>query len=197
MVKLFIEGGGDHNPALASELRQAFSVFLSKARPHSRNPRIVACGGRDSAFKDFCTACNNNENAMLLVDSEDPVTALGPIEHLKTRDNWSFPDSVNDSRCGLMVTCMESWFFADIETLSAYFGNDFKKNNFQKNSSSIENMDRKSVLSILENASKDTKKGQYSKGRDSFKILMKIDPKKVTEKSRWAKIFLENLDTLL
>lgn len=96
-----------------------------------------------------------------------------------------------------MVTCMESWFFADIETLSAYFGNDFKKNNFQKNSSSIENMDRKSVLSILENASKDTKKGQYSKGRDSFKILMRIDPKKVAEKSRWAKIFLENLDTLL
>lgn len=118
MVKLYVEGGGDSNE-LKSRCREGFREFVTKAGVKNR-PRIIACGSRNNAFEDYCTAIENGEDAMLLVDSEAPVRATNvgkPWDHLKDRDGWQPPAQAADADCHLMVQVMESWFVADRETL--------------------------------------------------------------------------------
>ena len=74
MVKLFVEGGGDAN-ILRTECRKGFREFLCKVGMHGHMPRIVACGGRRQAYEAFCTAIENGEKALLLVDSECAVAS--------------------------------------------------------------------------------------------------------------------------
>ena len=71
-VTLYVEGGGDTN-ALKTACREGFREFITKAGIKGR-PRIVACGTRRDAFESFCTAIDQGEAAMLLVDSEAPVS---------------------------------------------------------------------------------------------------------------------------
>lgn len=73
MVKLYVEGGGD-SESLHSKCRDGFRCFLKNARLSGALPRIVACGGRGKAIDRFCTALSQGEEALLLVDSEEPVT---------------------------------------------------------------------------------------------------------------------------
>lgn len=54
--KLFVEGGGNHNDALKTECRRAFTALLEKAGFKGRLPRVVACGSRRNAYEQFCTA---------------------------------------------------------------------------------------------------------------------------------------------
>ena len=97
MRKLYIEGGGDQK-RLKSECRRAFAKFFEKAGFKGNMPRIVACGGRQSAYDDFCIAVrrlHQNESAFLLVDAEESVLGKNmnhPWNHLKSRDNWDKPD---------------------------------------------------------------------------------------------------------
>lgn len=53
--ELYVEGGGDKNPILASECRRAFSKLFEKAGVVHK-PRVIACGGRKSAYDQFCDA---------------------------------------------------------------------------------------------------------------------------------------------
>jgi hypothetical protein len=71
MVKLYVEGGGD-TTELKGACREGFRTFISKAGIIKR-PRIVACGSRRDAFESYCTAIASWEEALLLVDSEDPL----------------------------------------------------------------------------------------------------------------------------
>jgi len=74
---LFVEGGGDKNPSLASECRRAFSKLFEKAGITLR-PGVIACGGRKSAYDQFCAAlADDDADVWLLVDAEDTVAA-GP-----------------------------------------------------------------------------------------------------------------------
>ena len=66
MVKLYVEGGGD-SKVLQSECRRGFREFLEKAGLSGKMPSISACGGRRSAYEDYCTAIKNGEAAVLLV----------------------------------------------------------------------------------------------------------------------------------
>lgn len=194
MVKLFVEGGGDHNPSLAADLRKGFSLFLSKAGFAGFMPRIIACGGRATAFHDFTVAVENGEDAMLLVDSEDLVSdGICPRTFLTNRDACLFPKDSNDNQYGLMVTCMESWFLADVESVETYYGKGFHAKELHTLEAKPEQVDRKKVYAALQKVAGTTKKGNYDKGRDSFKILATLDPKKVIAKSPWAKEFLNNL----
>ena len=51
-VKLYVEGGGDHNPSLAQDVRLGFKKFLDKAGIVNK-PRVVACGSRWSAYESY------------------------------------------------------------------------------------------------------------------------------------------------
>ena len=207
-VKLFVEGGGN-SKYLHTECRRAFSSFLQKAGLCGYMPRIVACGSRNDAYDSYCTAVNNGEEAVLLVDSEAVVIVPSgiteytdikmwkPWHHLKNRlgqtgqlaDNWDKPVKASDEDCHLMVELMESWFLADTDALKQYYGQGFNENSLPRQQS-IESISKADVFRSLERATRNTKKGTYSKGNHSFDILEQIDPNKVTNQSKWAKRFV-------
>lgn len=94
MVKLYVEGGGD-SAVLKAACREGFTTFITKAGIKNR-PRIVACGGRQDAFDSFCTAIDQGEDAMLLVDSE----AVVAVNHQSgTPEQWRPWDGVPGIIC--------------------------------------------------------------------------------------------------
>ena len=197
-VKLYVEGGGD-SEALQSLCREAFRGFLEKAGFRGRMPRIVACGGRQTAYDWFRTACAWGETALLLIDSEESVSVPSPWTHLANRlgDGFDKPQNATDDHCHLMVVCMESWFLADKDALSRFFGQGFNTKALPQNMN-IEAISKKDIHDGLKRATSNCKtKASYGKGEHSFKILLLVAPDKVRNASPWAKRFLEKLDEFL
>lgn len=198
-ILVYAEGGGDSDQ-LKSECRQAFAEFFAKtALGKTRRPRIIACGGRSSAYDSFVTAITQGKNALLLVDSETSVAQVNQIEdsfkpwaHLLARDNWTKPATASDIDCHLMTQCMESWFVADWPTAEMFFGQGFDSS--KKPSGSIEDVEKSDIFNALELASKNCKtKAPYGKGAHSFKLLALIKPDVVMAASPWAKRFIDEL----
>ena len=181
-AKLFVEGGGEH----AREFRRGLGTFMEKAGAAGKMPRIVICGPRNNAYDRFRTAHANGEVAILLVDAEKPVTAVGPWEHLKGRDNWDRPAGTTDQQCHLMVQVMESWFLADMSALVSYYGQGFRRQALPQDPN-IEDVSKPDVNNGLDQATRATQKGPYSKGKHSFEILERLDPAKVVGASPYAK----------
>jgi hypothetical protein len=203
VVNLYVEGGGD-TAALRIACREGFRTFITKAGLEKR-PRIVACGSRRDAYESFCTAIASGEKAMLLVDSEAPVSEAHqqggsetwlPWHHLKQRqgDGWEKPKDSQDIDCHLMVQVMESWFLADRTSLKAFFNNGFKEQHLPAAQQPVEKIDKADVYAALKKATKDCKtKSVYGKGEHSFKLLALIDPQKVAIASPWARRFIKEL----
>ena len=202
MVKLYVEGGGD-SADLKAACREGFTTFITRAGIANR-PRVVACGSRGNAFESFRTAVRLGQPAMLLVDSEEQVAAdhargdadgWQPWRHLTQRngDHWEKPDGGNEQDCHLMVQCMESWFIADRETLARFFGAGFDVRKLPR-SPKIEAVPKQVIYNSLHLATRGCDgKGEYHKGRHSFKLLACIDPGKVTSASDWAGRFVNIL----
>ena len=193
-VKVYVEGGGD-NRSLRAQCRQNFKTFFCKAGLKGRMPRIVASGGRVKAFEDFRNALKNagtESFIILLIDSEDGVNA-GPWTHLKRRDNWDKPVAAADDNAHLMAQCMESWFLADKDKLAAFFGDGFNRGALPTRLA-VEDIPKQDVLNGLKAATRNCgKKGEYHKGRHSFRILSCLDPEKVTAASPHARRLVETL----
>lgn len=198
-MKIFVEGGGDSSQ-LKANCRKGFASFFEKAGLKGKMPRIVASGSRKQAYDDFCTALNNGEEALLLVDSEESVnTGLQgtedyetwkPWEHLAQRegDKWLKPANATNKQCHLMVQCMESWFLADHDALKSFFGQGFQGNQLPTTANQIETIGKQQVYDALAKATANCKtKAKYGKGEHSFKILERIAPSKVIEASPWAR----------
>ncbi|MBF0309263.1 MAG: DUF4276 family protein [Magnetococcales bacterium] len=193
-MKVFVEGGGD-TADLKAELRKGFKEFLEKAGLEGRMPRIVACGSRQDAYESFCTALENGETALLLVDSEVPVTTPNPWHHLQDADGWNLPAGATNDHCHLMVQCMEAWFLADRNALSTFFGQGFTLNALPPLGNPLEQIPKVDVYRALATATQSCKtKAAYGKGAHSFKLLARIDPNAVTAASPWAKRFIDELD---
>ena len=191
-VKLYVEGGGS-SKVMKTACRRGFRIFLEKAGLTGRMPSIVACGSRNSANDRFGTAHSRiGGAAILLVDAEEAVSASGPWQHLKSRDDWDRPSGATDEQCHLMVEVMESWFLADKEALQAYFGQGFRKQALPANPG-VEKVSKQDVFRGLNRATQATGKGRYRKGADSFGILASLDPAKVRKGSCYAKRFLKAL----
>ncbi len=154
-LKLYVEGGGDTN-LLKTACRKGFSEFLKKAGLAGRLPRIVACGSRRNAYDSFCTALENGERALLLVDSEEAVGSdpLQPWQHLgrRTGDQWQKPSSAGDDDCHLMVQVMEAWFLADRQTLQTFFGQGFQVNALPAATNDIEAIAKEQIYQSLARA---------------------------------------------
>jgi len=204
MVTLYVEGGGDGKD-LRSECRRGFREFLKRAGHEGNMPKVVACGSRQNAFESFCFAISQGEPAMLLVDSEGPVSpthqkgarsAWQPWQHLTERDGWVPPKGARDTDCHLMVQVMESWFLADPSALKEFFGQGFLENALPAASNCVENIDKEQVYRALKQATQYcSTKGTYGKGAHSFKLLACIDPAKVTAASPWARRLIEEIKT--
>jgi hypothetical protein len=200
--KLFVEGGGDRNDALKTECRRAFTALLEKAGLQGRMPRIVACGGRQSAFDQFRTALgdrNPPDSAFLLVDAEEPVAReADPWQHVARRDGWDKPAGATPDHLHLMVQCMEAWFLADRRALQEFFGQGFRENALPSPTGALEEVGKPDLFRRLERATRDTAtKGAYQKGRHSFPLLATLDPARLRAASPWSDRFFAALDRLM
>ncbi len=196
-ITIYAEGGGDTRLQQAS-CRKGFSEFFTKL---DIKLSVIACGGRLMAYKDFCKAlksCKKDEYCLLLVDSEAPVTNISKWQHVLLRegDKWEKPDNATEEHLHFMVECMETWFMADKKTLADYYGKDFNQNVLSKNTN-IECISKQDLYTTLNNATRKTTKGGYSKGGHSFEILSKIDAHKVIAHSSYAKRLHDTLQQLL
>ena len=125
-VTIYVEGGGVGEPSL-TKCRKGFRTFFKRLLLGKDRVKVVACGGRNEAFKKFRTAHQGvmpGDYVILLVDSEGPVEPhVSPWDYLRKRegDKWSKPKSATDDQVHLMVQCMEAWFMADREAVVKYF----------------------------------------------------------------------------
>ena len=201
---MYVEGGS--NKATNSDCRKAFQALLTEAGFSGRLPRVSPCGSRNEAFDDFLTALSNrtgDDHPLLLVDSEDPVEnanqpgvdSSGAWRHLTVRDGWARPDGAEDHQAQLMVTSMETWLLADRQCLAVYFPN--MNMNALPADTELEDRRRQDVLRALENATRPSRKGEYSKGRDSFALLAQVNPGALSSRLSHFRRFLETLDAHL
>ena len=185
-VRIYVEGGGDHNKALDTECRRGFREFFRKAGMDRRMPRIVSCGGRSGAYKSFRTSHENaaaDDFPILLVDSEAQVSGGDVWEHVRTRDGWQRPDGATPDQLHLMVQAMEAWFHADKEKVEEYYGRGFRPGALSQRPE-IDNIPKADLFAGLKAATRACPtKGEYSKGGHSFEILALIDPAKVRDSS--------------
>ena len=189
-TQVFVEGGA--RGSLAKQCRAAFGLFLQKAGVSRQSTQVTACGSRGDAYGKFSRAVSRGQPAMLLVDAEAPVTAQGPWQHLSGNDTWNRPSGATDDQCHLMVQIMESWFLADADAVESYYGSGFRKQNLSRNPN-VEQVPKQDVLSGLDRATRNTRKGRYNKGKHGFEILDRLDPDKVRAASPYANRFLGTL----
>ena len=188
-TKIYVEGGG--RKAVDRQCRRAFNEFFRRARIETANVSVEARGPRGEAYNAFCSDTDRDLRKVLLVDAEGPVTAKTAWGHLQ-QGRWSRPAGAKDEQCHLMVQVMESWFLADVDALEGYYGQGFRSGSLPKNPD-VEKVPKKDVERRLKFASRDTGKGEYKKGRDSFAILERLDPAKVRAASRHADRFVKAL----
>jgi hypothetical protein len=195
-VKLYVEGAGQTDFE-RTQCREAFSTFFAAAdRLAKKRPRTIPCGGRQAAYKLFVCALKSSgqdELPLLLVDSEGPVSPGHTVwQHLKARDGWDRPEGAGDTDAFLMVQVMETWFVADKEMLKNYFGPDFNEKHLLK-WQNLEAVPKLTVYEVLEKATATCKKKSYAKGKISFEMLAKLDPKKVENACPHAKKLFDRL----
>jgi hypothetical protein len=126
-VMVYVEGGGDKRKTL-DDCRRGFGQLFEKIVRTGHPPKVVACGGRESAFDEFKCNVESGEDGFLIlqVDSEGAVDPdVNSWAHLRANDRWEKPKAVNDDQAHLMVQCMESWFLADPEALRTYYKQGF------------------------------------------------------------------------
>ena len=199
-VAIYLEGGG---PTQKTQdlIRRGFTTFLwpvvQAARMCGGYVRPVVCGGRRQAYDYFCDALVKSPDVcnMLLVDSEDPVTALSPWTHLLNRpgDGWIRPASADDTSCHLMVVCMEAWFLADPEGMKKHFGGNFDPGKLPP-ANQAETRTKAAINDALKNATRNTKAGEYRKIRDGAKLLEKVNPAVVRRHCAWCQRLFARLE---
>ncbi len=193
IIRIYVEGGFEGSTK--SNCRKAISAFLGKAIPPG-SFKVIASGIRQNAYADFCTALRQHagDYVMLLVDSETAVTTTA-WKHLGQRegDRWQRPASAKEDQAHLMVQVMESWFLADRQALSTYYGQGFLRNSLpgEKN---VELIGKQQIFKALKHASKPTPKGPYHKTRHAFDLLELIDPRLVRAASSRAELFFSALE---
>ena len=215
-VTVYVEGGGDR-AQLQAQCRKGFQELLEKAKFGDRLPRVVACGARNDAFRDFKTALRkrvereDDEYPILLVDSEYPVADDNQPDanpsgawrhHSGPPDHWTRPSCAEDDQAQLMVTTMETWLLADKQTLIAYFFPTSMNGNAMNASallpdSDLESRRKKKLSDALRNATQSSSEDRYRKGKHSFDLLGRIRPKELKSKLPHFRRFVETLDVRL
>lgn len=171
--------------------------FLAKAGLRGRMPRVIACGSRSFAYRDFCTALRTHPHdvSLLLVDSEEPlpIPLTTKWDFLHRRDGWDKPEAADETQVHLMVQVMEAWLLADHERLSAYYGANFNTNALPPRENALESLSKNVINDALARATKNTQKKSYSKGAHSFQLMGLVDPEKVKVACPSAKAFIDHL----
>lgn len=132
-----------------------------------------------------------------MIDSEDIPNTSSKWEFVKNRDSWIKPQkNATEENLYFMVVTMESWFLADENGLSKFFGQKFDSTKLPK-SGNLENINKRMIYEALKNATKNSSKGEYGKGSHSFKILTYLDAQKVKSHGIYSKEFFDYLEKKL
>ena len=199
-VTVYVEGGGD-SAQLEAQCRKGFQKLLDKAGFGGRLPRVMACGPRNRAFRDFERALRNGDGyPILLVDSENRVAddnqpdanPSGAWRHLSgPPDRWMRPSDAADDQAQLMVTTMETWLLADRRTLIAYFP--AMNANALPSDVDLESRGKPEVAAALRNATRSSSRGRYHKGHHSFDLLGRVRPEELKNRLPHFRRFVETL----
>jgi predicted ATPase len=168
-LSVYVEGGGNRNPALAAKCREAFKKLFERQGLAGRLPRVIACGTRRFAYEDFCRALEQGQDCLLLVDSESAVEGRDPWGHVAARqgDQWARPEGASALELHLMVQCMEAWFLADRESLHAYFGAGLRVAALPAHEE-VEQVHKEALYQGLRRATQETSKGGLRQGQALF-----------------------------
>ena len=113
-ARIYVEGAERED--LRRVARPAFLRLFSSTLGQ-RTPSFVFCGSRLDAYREFVEHLKSGrtEDALLLVDAEDVVTAATRWEHLKKRkgDEWSRPARARETDVRFMSVVMETWCIAE------------------------------------------------------------------------------------
>lgn len=196
-AKIYAEGGG-RGEYIDSVFRQSWKAFFEAAGLRGRLASVVRGGSRNETFDKFKTAVaspNPGVIPLLLVDSEDAVDAGRTVwEHLRAHDRWKRPVGVNDDQAFLMVQVMETWFLADRPLLRHYFGAALRENQFRA-WPDLESVPKATVLNSLQQATAGCAR-PYAKGKVSFELLARLDPRAVEASCPHASKLLDRLRNL-
>ena len=199
-VTIYMEGGGS-GPAGKAALRQGMDAFLRQVKDAARRKairwKLVVCGSQQETYRRFEHAAQQagrNEESILLMDADTPVTGL-PRAHLLAQHGWdlSFAPEV---AVHLMVRVMETWIVADSEALAEYYGRGFKPARLP-NRHDLEQEPKQRIEEALKGATRRTKKQSYHKIRDASALLKRIDPTKVKVRCGHCKRLFEELGRLV
>ena len=210
-LTIFVEGGNRSSRASLIACQAAFKKLLERAGLPPRGFRVEACAGRRQAYDDFCFALASGENALLLVDSEDPVALsratdqpLPAWQHLASRPDDALPPPAQATaeQAQLMVPTMEAWLLASRPQLAAYYRGRHDREAFNESAlparPNVEQLTKSEINQALENATRPNKtKGLYHKGHHSFEILETLDPQAVARSSYHFRRLLCHLRAVL
>lgn len=196
-ITIYLEGGGT-GADTKSALRRGMDAFLDpikrKARERSWRWNLVACGGRDQAFRRFrdAVAARPDDTIVLLVDAETGIGNSTPHEHLHTLDHWNLAFAANET-VHLMVQIMETWIIADTDALAGYYGPHFRANALPA-AGQLETVTKDNIIGGLAQATHRTQKGVYHKIRHASELLKRIDPQKVRQRCPACDRFFNTLE---
>lgn len=189
--KLFVEGGGDGNRELRSEVREAFRALFERAGV-GRSLRVIPCGGRRHAYDQFCHAVELGQEAWLLVDAEEVPTGDDPWSHVAHRssDKWARPVGVSEGRLHLMTVLMETWLLSDPAALASVLGRGFDAKKLPPATAALETLGKAQVYAVLKAATREARRS-YGKGEHSFKVLARLAPERLAVLPHAARFLAE------
>src|SRR2546425_1002799 len=176
-VRIYFEG---HR-----RLRPGFRTFFSEIYDRG-GVTLIAGGGRNQAIQDYKDAMRTHPEAwnILILDAEGPDDGrlFGRLSiRVASRECVFF-----------MVQIMESWFLADVETLKNYYGKGFEA---IPRSDDVETVPKRNVYRLLDQATRETKKGKYSESKldHSAELLSRLDVNLVKSASKNCRRIFETV----
>ena len=197
-VTVYMEGGGDDEERQAA-LRTGMESFLTRGLAGGEmRPRVIPCGGRSTAYSRFSQRVAENrerEVVILLVDSEQRVTAATAREHLRERpeDTWAKNlDSATGDRIHLMIQAMETWVVADTKALALYYGEGFDESELPE-TDDLQSVSKASIARALRAATENSARKRYHKIWHARDLLRNMDPETVRKHCSACRRLFETL----
>jgi Domain of unknown function (DUF4276) len=188
-VRIYVEGGPKGVDADGvRNFRNAFKRHFQQLDQGLKTMDVISHGSTEQTIKSYAQGVDlySSDCAVaLLVDSDAAVTAETPAKHLQAKlDSANVPSNARKN-IFLMVQCMESWLVTDAAALGDCFGSKFRAAVLPANPD-IEAVSKKDVLAALDAAVKPTPTGRYRKVEHGARILAKLNPETVANRSRHA-----------